>query len=118
MNLRWLLGDFTDPQYELSLREQHRLSMAAHKKYVSWYRFWGYSLVVIGVRSASPINTAYPRCWVGLDGRPNICARLGDSGRRSPRVALQRVGVSNAVYQAGSPGDARSWIRSVHRLRI
>lgn len=55
MNLRWLFGNFTDPQYNLSRRDQHRLSMAAHKRYLSWYRFWGYSLVVIAV----PIGLAY-----------------------------------------------------------
>ncbi len=71
MNLRWLLGNFTDRQYKLSRRDQHRLSMAAHKKYLSWRRFWGYSLVVIAV----PIGLAYrfgiPAAldWPGLTGQ-------------------------------------------------
>ena len=71
MNLRWLLGNFTDRQYKLSRRDQHRLSMAAHKKYLSWRRFWGYSLVVIAV----PIGLAYrfgiPAAlgWLGLTGQ-------------------------------------------------
>ena len=71
MNLRWLLGNFTDRQYKLSRRDQHRLSMAAHKKYLSWRRFWGYSLVVIAV----PIGFAYrfgiPAAldWLGLTGQ-------------------------------------------------
>ncbi len=71
MNLRWLLGNFTDPQYKLSRRDQHRLSMAAHKKYLSWRRYWGYSVVVIAV----PIGLAYrfgiPAAlgWLGLSGQ-------------------------------------------------
>ena len=71
MNLRSLIGDFTDPQYKLSLREQHRLSITAHKKHLSWYRFWGYSLVVIAV----PLGLAYrfgiPAVlgWLGLSGQ-------------------------------------------------
>ena len=68
---RWLFGNFTDPQYKLSRRDQHRLSKAAHKKYLSWRRFWGYSLVVIGV----PLGLAYrygiPAVlgWLGLNGQ-------------------------------------------------
>ena len=73
MNLRWLLGNFTDPQYKLSRRDQHRLSMAAHKKYLSWRRFWGYSVVVIAV----PFGLAF------VYGIPAVLDWLGLSGRRS-----------------------------------
>ncbi len=34
MNLRWLFGNFTDPQYKLSVREQFRLSNVAHAKFL------------------------------------------------------------------------------------
>ena len=68
MNLRWLLGNFTDPQYKLSRREQHRLSMAAHKKYLSWYRFWGYTLLVIAVPLVLAYELGIPTVlgWLGL----------------------------------------------------
>jgi len=71
MNLRWLFGNFTDPQYELSRREQHRLSMAAHKKYVSWYRFWGYSILVIAVPFGLALIYGIPAVlnWLGLAGQ-------------------------------------------------
>lgn len=35
MNLRWLFGNFTDPQYQLSRRDQFRLSNLAHARFVS-----------------------------------------------------------------------------------
>ena len=41
MNLRWLFGNFTDPQYKLSLREQMNLSNVAHARFVSRKAFWG-----------------------------------------------------------------------------
>jgi predicted Zn-ribbon and HTH transcriptional regulator len=34
MNLRWLFGNFTDPQYKLSRREQSRVTTLAHSKYL------------------------------------------------------------------------------------
>jgi hypothetical protein len=39
MNLRWLLGNFTDPQYLLPRKEQFRLSNEAHKRYTSTAAF-------------------------------------------------------------------------------
>ena len=71
MNLRWLLGNFTDPQYKLSRRDQHRLSMAAHKKYLSWRRFWGYSLVVMAVPFGLVFAFGIPAVldWLGLTRR-------------------------------------------------
>lgn len=47
MNLRWLLGNFTDPQYELSRREQFRLSNEAHKRFVSTSAFLWRSLLIL-----------------------------------------------------------------------
>ncbi len=35
MNVRWLLGNFTDPQYNLSRRDQFRLSKVAHREHLS-----------------------------------------------------------------------------------
>lgn len=35
MNLRWLFGNFADPQYKLTRREQFRLSNQAHLRYVT-----------------------------------------------------------------------------------
>lgn len=34
MNLRWLFGNFTDPQYNITWREQVRLSNRAHAKHL------------------------------------------------------------------------------------
>lgn len=47
MNLRWLLGNFTDPQYELSRRDQFRLSNEAHKRFVSTSAFLWRSLLIL-----------------------------------------------------------------------
>ena len=71
MNLRWLFGNFTDPQYKLSWRDQHRLSKAAHKKYLSWRRFWGFSLVVIIVPIVLAYRLGIPAVlgWLGLSGQ-------------------------------------------------
>ena len=71
MNLRWLLGNFTDPQYKLSRRDQHRLSKAAHKKYLSWRRFWGFSLLVVTVPFGLAFVYGIPAVlgWLGLSGQ-------------------------------------------------
>jgi len=47
MNLRWLLGNFTDPQYKLSRKEQFRLSNLAHQRYVSSFDFLGRTFVIV-----------------------------------------------------------------------
>ena len=47
MNLRWLIGNFTDPQYRIPLKEQMRLSSVAHKRHLSTVRFLLWTLIVI-----------------------------------------------------------------------
>lgn len=47
MNLRWLLGNFTDPQYKLPWREQFRLSNLAHERYVKWPDFLSRSALIV-----------------------------------------------------------------------
>lgn len=47
MNLRWLLGNFTDPQYKLPRKEQFRLSWVAHEKYLSEAKFWGWTAIIV-----------------------------------------------------------------------
>jgi len=47
MNLRWLLGNFTDPQYRLSWREQFRVSAVAHDRYVTWSAFLTRTAIII-----------------------------------------------------------------------
>lgn len=47
MNLRWLLGNFTDPQYKLARPEQFRLSNMAHKKYVATTSFLARTALII-----------------------------------------------------------------------
>ena len=47
MNLRWLVGNFTDPQYNLSAREQFRVTAVAHDRYVTWGRFLARTAAVI-----------------------------------------------------------------------
>lgn len=46
MNLRWLWGNFTDPQYNIPRREQFRLSNEAHKKYLPASDFWWYTALI------------------------------------------------------------------------
>lgn len=47
MNLRWLFGNFTDPQYELPRREQFRLSNLAHRKFVDSHAFFIRTAIII-----------------------------------------------------------------------
>lgn len=66
MNLRWLLGNFTDPQYHISRREQFRLSNVAHSKYVPASAFWARTAVI-----AAPFLAAFALiepslAWAGL----------------------------------------------------
>ena len=49
MNLRWLCGNFADPQYKLSRKEQMRLSTCAHKKHLSTWKWLLWSVVVIAL---------------------------------------------------------------------
>lgn len=47
MNLRWLIGNFTDPHYCLPRKEQTRLSNVAHKRHLSTVRFMLWTLVIV-----------------------------------------------------------------------
>ena len=47
MNLRWLFGNFTDPQHNLPRREQHRLSNLAHKRHVTWGKFLFHTAIIL-----------------------------------------------------------------------
>ena len=47
MNLRWLIGNFADPQYSLPWREQMRLSWIAHEKHLSFTRWVVWTLLLI-----------------------------------------------------------------------
>ena len=67
MNFRWLIGNFTDPQYELTRREQMRLSIEAHKNHLSAVRFWSYSLITIAIPVGLVYKFAIPAIlnWLG-----------------------------------------------------
>jgi hypothetical protein len=45
--MRWLLGNFADPQYELTQREQWRVTKIAHESYLSPARLWGSTIAFI-----------------------------------------------------------------------
>jgi hypothetical protein len=47
MNLRWLLGNFTDPQYRIPLREQFRLSNVANEKHLDRGAFLTRTLAIL-----------------------------------------------------------------------
>jgi hypothetical protein len=47
MNMRWLIGNFTDPHYNVPRKEQMRLSNVAHKRHLSTVRFLLWTLIVI-----------------------------------------------------------------------
>lgn len=66
MNLRWLLGNFTDPQYQLPRREQFRLSNVAHKRFVSTRAFlWRTVLILLPLLIAlSLLNPLM--AWMGF----------------------------------------------------
>ncbi len=66
MNLRWLLGNFTDPQYNIPRREQFRLSNEAHKKFVStsaflWHTFLILLPFLVLLKFLNPLMT-----WLGF----------------------------------------------------
>ncbi len=71
MNLRWLLGNFADPQYKLSRREQWELSRLAHEKYMPGRVFFGWTalalLVPVGSFSSSSCQLA-SRPWACRGG--------------------------------------------------
>ena len=71
MNLRWLLGNFADPQYKLSPAEQRELSRLAHERHVSGVRFALWTLLVVVAPTLILIKFALPvtLSWLGLSGR-------------------------------------------------
>ncbi|MHC4989502.1 MAG: hypothetical protein ACYTGC_00850 [Planctomycetota bacterium] len=76
MNLRWLFGNFADPQYALSREEQRELSHLAHKKYMPSRTFFLWTALTLLV----PVGVAYKVVLpVALD-------RLGMSGRNGPYI--------------------------------
>lgn len=78
MNLRWLLGNFTDPQYRLSRREQFRLSNVAHLHFVSKWAFW-WRVMLILLPLLVALKLLRPAlAWMGLSGQtgPYVIALL------------------------------------------
>jgi hypothetical protein len=64
MNLRWLFGNFTDPQYNLPRKEQFRLSNLAHERHVTWRSFlWRSALILapllIALKLLNPFLTQF-----------------------------------------------------------
>jgi len=69
MNLRWLLGNFTDPQYHIPRREQFQLSNIAHARYLSHAAFWWRTAlillpVIVSLRLIKPTLA-----WLGYAGQ-------------------------------------------------
>ena len=96
MNLRWLLGNFTDPQYELPRSEQFRLSWVAHEKYLSWTAFIAWTAVVI-----APFIVLYAMLdpllgLFGLGGQP--VARLIAMGLLIPLLWLWSAWIYRYTY--------------------
>jgi len=70
MNLRWLFGNYADPQYDLTRREQHALSTLAHKKYLAPKLFWGWTaLIVIPIALAFMFALPLTLNWLGKNGQ-------------------------------------------------
>lgn len=78
MNLRWMLGNFTDPQYCIPRREQFRLSNIAHRRFVS-YRAYCWRAVLIVLPLLVALKLLRPALgWLGYAGQtgPFIVALL------------------------------------------
>lgn len=69
MHLRWLLGNFTDPQYRIPRREQFRLSSTAHARYLPAGAFlWRTALILLPLLVG--FNFIEPMLgWLGYAGR-------------------------------------------------
>ncbi len=69
MNLRWLLGNFADPQYRIPRREQFQLSNIAHARYLSRRAFWLRTALIllpilVSLKLIKPILA-----WLGYAGQ-------------------------------------------------
>ena len=73
MNLRWLFGNFTDPQYKLTRRDQFRLSSKAHESYLSTGKFliWT-SLVVLPPLLVAIVLIKPFQNWLGYSGNSMV----------------------------------------------
>jgi hypothetical protein len=69
MNLRWLLGNFTDPQYALARRDQFRLSNLAHERYVSRKAFWLRTAVILAPLIGFFALLKPALAWMGYGGQ-------------------------------------------------
>lgn len=74
MNLRWLIGNFTDPQYNLPFRQQLKLSGQAHDKHLPAGRFWAFLFLAILAPIALAIKFAIPVILQWLDYEKNTAA--------------------------------------------
>ena len=72
MNLRWLFGNFADPQYGLSHKEQHKLSDLAHKKFTPRLAFLRFTIIAVAPAA------------IGFLALSPILARLGMRGQNGP----------------------------------
>jgi hypothetical protein len=71
VKLQWLLGDFADPQHELSPAEQREVSRLAHRKYMPPRHFFVWTLLALLVPVGLAFKVALPTVldWLGLGGR-------------------------------------------------
>lgn len=74
MNLRWLIGNFADPQYDLSFREQMRLSTVAHKNHLSTGMWLAWTVLVIALPFLLAMKYVYDPlvAMAGYGGRSTL----------------------------------------------
>ena len=70
MTLRWLFGNFADPQYALSRKEQRAVSRLAHLKYMSSMTFFGWTAFALLLPVGLTFGFGLPLClrWLCLTG--------------------------------------------------
>jgi hypothetical protein len=71
VKLQWLLGNFADPQHELSPAEQREVSRLAHRKHMPPRHFFILTLLALLVPVGLAFKVALPTVldWLGLGGR-------------------------------------------------
>jgi len=67
MNLRWLIGDFTESEFRLSVSDRHRISNRPHEMYLPGRSFFWFTLIVLIVPTLLVYKFVLPLVldWLG-----------------------------------------------------
>lgn len=104
MRWRWLLGNFADPQHDLTRRQQHEISNHAHEHHMPGRRFVAWTLLAI----------VLPALLLYAVVLPLVLSHLGLADRTGPFV-IGAIAVSLVVWVLSAFVYGWIYVRAVRR---